>query len=139
MEENKFLKEDIILNDNFQSNIDELKNMSFFLNTFINNIKNSNYFQINKTKSKRANNSNIYESILLDKIEGIYDAFKISINNIKNIMNKVQKELIEPINLFINEQTKIYQISDKDIKELVKKYKEHKIMLEYAKNKYYKS
>ena len=42
MEENKFLKEDIILNDNFQSNIDELKNMSFFLNTFINNIKNSN-------------------------------------------------------------------------------------------------
>ena len=139
MEENKFLKEDIILNDNFQSNIDELKNMSFFLNIFINNIKNSNYFQINKTKSKRANNSNIYESILLDKIEGIYDAFKISINNIKNIMNKVQKELIEPINLFINEQTKIYQISDKDIKELVKKYKEHKIMLEYAKNKYYKS
>ena len=30
MEENKFLKEDIILNDNFQSNIDELKDMSFF-------------------------------------------------------------------------------------------------------------
>ena len=139
MEENKLIKEDEILNDNFQSNIDELKNMSYFLSAFINNVKNLSFFQINKTKSKRANNSNIYESILLNNIEGIYDAFKISINNIKNIMNKIQIDLIEPINSYINEQIKMYQISDKDIKELVKKYKEHKIMLEYAKNKYYKS
>ena len=139
MEENKLIKEDEILNDNFQSNIDELRNMSYFLSAFINNVKNLSFFQINKTKSKRANNSNIYESILLNNIEGIYDAFKISINNIKNIMNKIQIDLIEPINSYINEQIKMYQISDKDIKELVKKYKEHKIMLEYAKNKYYKS
>ena len=139
MEENKLMKEDEILNDNFKSNIDELKNMSSFYYTFINNVKNLSFFQIYKTKSKRANNSNIYESILLKNIEGIYDAFKITINNMKNIMNKIQIDLIEPINSYINEQIKMYRISDQEIKELAKKYKEHKIMLEYAKNKYYKS
>ena len=139
MEDINLVKEETILNDNFQSNIDELKNMSNFLSTFIYNMKNVSYFQINKNKSKRGNNPNIYDSVLLNNVEGIYEAFKTSLKNIKNIMNKIQKDLIEPINLFINEQNKLYQNSDKSIKEIIKKYKEHKIMLEYAKNKYYKT
>ena len=129
MEDIKLVKEETILNDNFQSNIDELKNMSNFLSTFIYNMKNVSYFQINKNKSKKGNNPNVYDSVLLNNVEGIYEAFKTSLKNIKNIMNKIQKDLIEPINLFINEQNKLYQNSDKSIKEIIKKYKEHKILI----------
>ena len=139
MEEIKLIKEDKIFSDNFQTNIDELKIMSNFFNSFINIIKSISPFQSSKLKSKRGNNPNIYESILLSNIENIYDSFKMCINNIKNITNKIQNDLIKPIELFIDEQSKVYQNNGKNIKRIIKNYREYKIMLDYAKNNYYKS
>ena len=139
MEEIKLAKEDKILSDNFQANIDELKIMSNFFNSFINNIESLSFFQNNKTKQKRGTNPNIYESILLNNIENIYNSFKNCINNIKNITTKIQNDLIKPIELFIEEQSKVYQNNSKNIKQIIKNYKEHKIILDFAKNNYYKS
>ena len=139
MEEIKLAKDDKIFNENFQTNIEELKNMSHFFNSFITNIKSISFFQNNKSKSKRLNNPNIYESILLNNVESIYDSFKLCIDNIKNITTKIQNDLIKPIDLFIDEQSKIYQNNSKNIKQMIKQCNDHKILLDFAKNNYYKS
>ena len=139
MEEIKFSKDNKIFTENFQANIDDLKIMSNFFNNFINNIKNITLFQNNKLKSKRGNNPNIYESILLSNVENIYESFKTCINSIKNITTKIQNDLIKPIDLFVDEQSKVYQNTNKNIKQIIKQYKDHRTLLEYAKNNYYKS
>ena len=139
MEEIKLAKDDKIFNENYQTNIEELKNMSHFFNSFITNIKSISFFQNNKSKSKRLNNPNIYESILLNNVESIYDSFKLCIDNIKNITTKIQNDLIKPIDLFIDEQSKIYQNNSKNIKQMIKQCNDHKILLDFAKNNYYKS
>ena len=113
--------------------------MSHFFNSFITNIKSISFFQNNKSKSKRLNNPNIYESILLNNVESIYDSFKLCIDNIKNITTKIQNDLIKPIDLFIDEQSKIYQNNSKNIKQMIKQCNDHKILLDFAKNNYYKS
>ena len=64
MGEIRLINENKVLNENFQSNIEELKNICNFFNTFINNFKNISVFQINKTKTKKGSNQNIYESTL---------------------------------------------------------------------------
>ena len=139
MEEIKLAKDDRIFNENFQTNIDELKNMANFFNSFINNAKNISFFQSNKLKSKKLNSPNIYESILLNNVELMCDSFKKFVSTIKDITNKIQNDLIKPIDLFVDEQSKIYQNNSKNIKQMIKQYNEQKILLEYAKNNYYKS
>jgi hypothetical protein len=69
----------------------------------------------------------------------MYDSFQTFIKNIKNVSNKIQNYLIKQIELFIDEQSKIYQNITKNIKQLIKKYNENKMMIEFAKNNYYKS
>ena len=139
MQEIQLEKEDKILNENFQINIEELKNMSNFFNSFINNIKNITSFRGNKYKSKKENNPNIYESILSKNLKSFYESFKTCINGIKNITNNIQNDFIKPIDLFIDEQSKIYQNNNKIIKQMIKQYNDYKIMLEFAKNNYFKS
>ena len=139
MEEIKLVKEDKILKDNCQTNIDGLKNMSDFLKTFINNFKTFSFFQSQKSKYKKGKDHNMYESILSNNVDSIYDSFKICVDNIRNIMNKIQNNLIKSFDLFIDEQSKEYQNNSKNIKDLIKKYNDQKMQLEYAKNNYYKS
>ena len=139
MEEIKFANEEKILTENFQGNIEELKIMSSFYSNFINNIKNLTHFDNTKFKFKRGNNKNIFNSVLFDNIESMYDSFQTFINNIKNISNKIQNHLIKPINLFMDDQSKVYQNTSKNIKQLIKEYDDHKMMHEYAKNNYYLS
>ena len=113
--------------------------MSDFLKTFINNFKTFSFFQSQKSKYKKGKDHNMYESILSNNVDGIYDSFKICVDNIRNIMNKIQNNLIKSFDLFIDEQSKEYQNNSKNIKDLIKKYNDQKMQLEYAKNNYYKS
>ena len=128
MEEIKLVNEEKILTENFQGNIEELKIMSSFYSNFINNIKNLTHFDNTKFKFKRGNNKNIFNSVLFDNIESMYDSFQTFIKNIKNVSNKIQNYLIKQIELFIDEQSKIYQNITKNIKQLIKKYNENKMI-----------
>ena len=139
MEEIKLVNEEKILTENFQGNIEELKILSNFYSTFINNLKSLSHFENTKFKFKRGNNKNIFKSVLFDNIESMYDSFQTFIKNIKNVSNKIQNYLIKQIELFIDEQSKIYQNITKNIKQLIKKYNENKMMIDFAKNNYYKS
>ena len=133
----KIEQEDKILNDTFQVNIDELKRMADFFKTFVGNFQKICSYEDKDIKMK--NVSVIYQSILLSGLAGIYDSFIICINNIKNIMNKIQKGLIEPLDEFRFGQLKIYKNDLGKIKEIKKEYKKQSILLEKAKNNYYKA
>ena len=132
-------KENKNLNDIFQFNIEQLKVMTNFLNTFANNFKNISFFNNNKIKSKIVDKEFLNKSFLSNGIEAIYDSFKICINNIKRDISNIQNDLIKPMELFIDQQSKIYQNNNIAIKDLFKKGNEHKMMLDHSKNNYYKA
>ena len=102
-------QEDKILSDGFQVNIDEFKKMSDFFKSFIKNFKNISIFEEKKGKEVKDNTALIYESILLTGLTGIYDTFQVCINNIKNIMDKIEIGIIKPLDEFRFEQLKLYK------------------------------
>ena len=132
-------EEDKILSDGFQVNIDEFKKMSDFFKSFVNNFNNISIFEDINGKEKKENKSLVYESFLLTGLTGIYDMFKVCINNIKGIMSKIEKGIIKPLDEFRSEQLKIYKNDLNKIKEINKTYKVQSILLEKAKENYYKS
>ena len=139
MNELEFDKEDKILGDGFQVNIDEFKKMSDFFKSFANNFKNISIFGEKKTKENMENKALIYQSILLTGLAGIYDSFQQCINNIKNIMSKIDNDIIQPLDEFRFEQLKTYRNDLNKLKEINKKYKIHTFLLEKAKYNYYKA
>ena len=139
MDELEFDKEDKILSDGFQVNIDEFKKMSDFFKSFTNNFKNISIFEKKKSKEKKDNKSLIYQSILLTGLTGIYDSFQLCINNIKNIMSKIDNDIIKPLDEFRFEQLKIYKNDLGKIKNINKTFKIHSFLLEKAKYNYYKA
>ena len=139
MDELEFDKEDKILGDGFQVNIDEFKKMSNFFKSFADNFKNISIFEEKKSKEKKENKSLIYQSILLTGLAGIYDSFRLCINNIKNIMHKIGTDIIQPLDEFRSEQIEIYRDDLNKIKDISKKYKIHSFLLEKAKYNYYKA
>ena len=132
-------EEDKILTDGFQVNIDEFKKMSDFFKSFVNNFKNITLFEEVKGKEKKDNKFLVYESILLTGLKGIYDEFQVCINNIKNIMSKIENGIIKPLDEFRFEQLKIYKNDLNKIKEIDKTYKLQTFLLEKAKVNYYKA
>ena len=132
-------QEDKILSDGFQVNIDEFKKMSDFFKSFIKNFKNISIFDEKKGKEVKDNTALIYESILLTGLTGIYDTFQVCINNIKNIMDKIEIGIIKPLDEFRFEQLKLYKNDLGKIKEINKTYKFQKYLLDKAKYNYYKA
>ena len=137
MEDSKLEIEDKILNDTFQVNIDELKKMADFFKSFTENFQTICTFE--EKNKKMENIPFIYQSILLSGLAGIYDAFLNCINNIKKIMNRIENGLIKPLDEFRFEQLNVYKSDLNKIKEINNLYKKHYILLEKAKNNYYKA
>ena len=130
-------KEDKILSDSFQVNIDEFKKMSDFLKVFVDNFKNFSIFEDKKPKGKKENISLVYQSILLTGLTGIYDSFKSWVNNIKGIMQKIENGIIKPLDEFRFEQLKIYKDDLNKIKEINKIYTKQNYLLDKARYNYY--
>ena len=130
-------KEDKILSDSFQVNIDEFKKMSDFLKVFVDNFKNFSIFEEKKPKGKNENISLVYQSILLTGLTGIYDSFKSWVNNIKGIMHKIENGIIKPLDEFRFEQLKIYKDDLNKIKEINKIYTKQNYLLDKARYNYY--
>ena len=108
-----------------------------FFKTFI--ISHQEEFEIFQKKFKNPKNKvSMHPSILLTSLMGIYNYFQGYINNIKVLMDKINNELINPLNEFSSEQLKIYDENIKKIKDINSKYKDYNNLLEYSKNNYYK-
>ena len=53
-------------------------------------------------------------------------------------MNKINNELINPLTVFVSEQSKIYEENIKKVEEINENYSDYKDLLDYSKNNYYK-
>ena len=101
-----FLLEGSTLSKNLKECLAELKKMTNFFNTFI-----STHQEEVETFQKKLNISenqaSIHPSILLSNLSGIYSFYTNYISNIKDLMTKINNELINPLTEFSKEQTKI--------------------------------
>ena len=137
MDNLNFNSESDSLSKNSKICYDELQKMIDFFKTFI--ISHQEEFEIFQKKFKNPKNKvSMHPSILLTSLMGIYNYFQGYINNIKVLMDKINNELINPLNEFSSEQLKIYDENIKKIKDINSKYKDYNNLLEYSKNNYYK-
>ena len=137
MDNLSFTLESNTLSRNLKECLSELKKMANFFNTFI-----STHQEEVETFQKKLNLSqnqvSIHPSILLSNLSGIYSFYTDYISNIKDLMTKINNELINPLTEFSNEQTNIYNENLLKLKNIYIKYTEHKDLLNFAKSNYYK-
>ena len=132
-----FNLESDLLSKNSKVCINEFQKLTNFFNTFISTHREEvESFQKKLNPSK--NQPTIHPSILLSNLIGIYSFYQDYINNIKDLMTKINNELINPLTEFSNEQTNIYKENLSKLKDLSIKYNEYQNLLNYAKNNYYK-
>ena len=132
-----FLLEGSTLSKNLKECLAELKKMTNFFNTFI-----STHQEEVETFQKKLNISenqaSIHPSILLSNLSGIYSFYTNYISNIKDLMTKINNELINPLTEFSKEQTIIYEENLSKLKNIYIKHTLQKDLLDYTKNNYYK-
>ena len=117
---------------------EELKRFSDFLKAYTQTIKELSKSLKEKLKIPENHPSRLHESILLTNIIGIYDSFQSYITNIDNYMLKMQGDIIDPFDDFINSELKAYNNFLQKVKNINIKQKNYKTILEKAKINYYK-
>ena len=137
MDNMSFSFESDLLSKNSKICLAELQKLTNFFNTFISTHQ-EEVKSFQKKLSISKNQATIHPSILLSNLIGIYSYFQEYINNIKDLMTKINNELINPLTEFSNEQINIYEENISKLKELNIKYKQYKDLLDYAKYNYYK-
>ena len=133
-----FLLEGETLSKNLKECLGELKKMTNFFNTFISTHQEEVETFQKKLNISEENQMSIHPSILLSNLSGIYSFYTNYISNIKDLMTKINNELINPLTVFSNEQTIIYQENLSKLKAIYVKYTLQKDLLDFAKNNYYK-
>ena len=126
------------LSKNLKECLSELQKLTNFFNTFITSHQEEVKSYHRKSSVSNTQTSLIHPSILLSNLSGIYSFFKDYNDNIKDLMTKINNELINPLTEFSNEQTIIYKENVSKLKDINIKYNEYKDLLSFAKNNYYK-
>ena len=124
------------LSNNSKESIIELRKLSDFFKTFITTHQ-EEVSSFQKKLNSPDNKHTLHPSILLTNLTGIYDYFQEYISNIQKLMTKINNELLNPIDEFSSEQSKIYKENLKKLNEIYNNYKESKNLLDFAKNNYY--
>ena len=125
---------------------------------FIQNITNKNISEINKISSVFKMISSLFEeqinstnnklnefnfeknkSLLFDNLNSILENIKKFNNDYKNIILKVQNELVNSVELFTINQENIYKENEEELNELLLYYNNNKKILNNSKLNYYKS
>ena len=137
MDNFSFTLESDSLSNNAKICLNEFHKLTNFFNAFISTHQEEvKSFQKKLDSSK--NKATIHPSILLSNLSGIYSFYQDYINNIKDLMTKINNELINPLTEFSNMQKNIYKENLSKLNDINIKYNEHKDLLNYAKNNYYK-
>ena len=141
MEEKSKLDQEItMIKNNSSKSISELKNFSLFFKIFSTSFMD----QINSLNDKitlynEKNNSIVNQSLLSTNLNSIVDNFKQFNNNSKNLITRIQNELINTLEVFTNTQINIYQENNDELKNLYLNYNNNKKILLNSKNNYYKT
>ena len=81
--------------------------------------------------------NNVNDSILSANLTGIYDCFNQCNKTTQNLMTKITNELINPLELYRNNQFRIYQNNIDELREINKLHKEDRDMIDYFRQNYY--
>jgi len=81
--------------------------------------------------------NNVNDSILSANLTGIYDCFNQCNKTTQTIMTKITNELINPLELYRNNQFRIYQNNIDELREINKLHKEDRDMIDYFRQNYY--
>ena len=137
MDNLSFNIESDLLSKNSKICITEFQKLTNFFNIFITTHK-EEVESFQKQLDILNSQSTIHPSILLSNLLGIYSFYKNYISNIKDLMTKINNELINPLSEFSIMQLNIYKENLSKLKEINDKYNEYQDLLNYAKNNYYK-
>ena len=110
MEEKSKLDQEItMMKNNSSKSISELKNFSLFFKIFSTTFKEQANAISDKISLYNEKNSSIKNQTLLStNLNSIVDNFKQFNNNSKNLITKIQNELINMLEVFTNNQVNIY-------------------------------
>ena len=134
----QFDSENTSLINHSQEVIDEMKRLSNFLKIYITtNLETLSSFE-KKLQPQKNEPSFEHESILLTSIVKIYETFRSYLKNINKIINKIQYEIVAPLDEFRKTQLSIYKENFVKLKEIPKIQKDYNEILENSKNFYYK-
>jgi hypothetical protein len=131
MEEKSKLDQEItMIKNNSSKSISELKNFSLFFKIFSTSFMD----QINSLNDKitlynEKNNSIVNQSLLSTNLNSIVDNFKQFNNNSKNLITRIQNELINTLEVFTNTQINIYQENNDELNNLYLNYNNNKKIL----------
>ena len=140
MEEKSKLDQEIAtMKDNSDKSIAELKSFSLFFKIFCNSFRE----QVNSIKEKlglytQKNIEIINQSLLSTNLNSIADNFNIFNDNSKNLLTKIQNELINTLEVFTNDQMNIYQENNEELNKLYLNYNINRKIFLNSKNNYYK-
>lgn len=141
MEEKSKLDQEIAtMKDNSDKSIAELKSFSLFFKIFSTSFRE----QVNSIKEKlglytQKNIEIINQSLLSTNLNSIADNFNIFNDNSKNLITKIQNELINTLEEFTNDQMNIYQENNEELNKLYLNYNVNRKIFLNSKNNYYKS
>ena len=132
----KLLDEMSIMKNITDNNIFEINKIASFFKIFGSIFEEQIISTNNKLNSFEFENN---KSSLFDHLRNIVDNVKNFNNNYKNIILKIQKELINSVESFQTNQINIYKENNDELNELLSYYNENKKILNNSKLNYYKS
>ena len=138
MEEKLKLDDEIqILKKFSENNIFEINKVTSFFKIFSSLFEEQINCMNNKLKDFNLDNNN--NSLLSFHINGIIENFKKFNNDYKNIILKIQNELINSVESFITNQVNIYKENNDELNGLLLYYNNNQKILNNSKFNYYKS
>ena len=121
MDNFSFTLESDSLSNNAKICLNEFHKLTNFFNAFISTHQEEvKSFQKKLDSSK--NKATIHPSILLSNLSGIYSFYQDYIKNIKDLMTKINNELINPLTEFSNMQKNIYKENLSKLNDINIKY-----------------
>jgi len=132
----KLLDEMSIMKNITDNNIFEINKIASFFKIFGSIFEEQIISTNNKLNSFEFENN---KSSLFAHLRNIVDNVKNFNNNYKNIILKIQKELINSVESFQTNQINIYKENNDELNELLSYYNENKKILNNSKLNYYKS
>ena len=145
LDELNFVGEIKDLEENYNDNLKELRKISSFLKNFIKMQQEMGkiFERNNDIQNVKINEENTplnkINSLLFSDINHIYDSYRMLINNFLNLCVALEKDLIKPLDDFIQNQFNFYNLNLNKIKNINYNFQTYRFLLDNSKNNYYRS
>ena len=138
LDELNFVGEIKDLEENYNDNLKEVRKISSFLKNFIKMQQEMGkiFEKNNDIKNVKINENtplNKINSLLFSDINHIYDSYRMLINNSLNLCVALEKDLIKPLDDFIQNQFNFYNLNLNKIKNINYNFQTYRFLLDNSK------